>query len=229
MLSGRNAKIFFVLLFALITIAGNLVNFSKVIGTENQSFTLFQFFGPAPGAFLGPAFGIASVLLSQLASMVILGKEFSFINIARLFPMLFAAVAFGTFLRKRNWKDVSIIIPVVAIIAFVLHPVGREAWLYSMYWLIPIGARLFSKNLFFRSLSATFTAHAVGSIIYLYSVPMTALQWLSLIPVVAFERGLFALGITVSFIVFSAVLHRVESYFKTGAINIEKNYSLSGN
>jgi len=101
MLKGRNAKVFFILLFALLTLIGSQINFSKIIGSENQSFTLFQFFGPTPGAFLGPVFGAFSVLLSQLISMLILGKDFSFLNIARLLPMLFGAIVFGTFLKKK--------------------------------------------------------------------------------------------------------------------------------
>jgi hypothetical protein len=50
------------------------------------------------------------------------------------------------------------------------------------------------KNIFFTSLGSTFTAHAVGSVIWLYTIPMTAGMWLALIPIVALERLCFATG-----------------------------------
>ena len=45
-------------------------------------------------------------------------------------------------------------------------------------------------------MSATFIAHAVGSLIWLYTVGMTSLYWNSLIPLVAIERLVFAVGMT---------------------------------
>jgi hypothetical protein len=88
------------------------------------------------------------------------------------------------------------VVPLVCMIAFMLHPVGSQAWPYALYWLIPLVVYAVSrKNLFLHALAATFIAHAVGSIIWLYTVPMKAVDWLALIPVVACERLLFAGGI----------------------------------
>lgn len=224
-------KILFILLFTIIALIGYQINFSALVGSDNQTFTLFQFFGPIAGGFLGPVFGAVSVLLAQLINFAFAGKEIEIINIIRLVPMLLAAIYFGTKATKTFKGVLTVIIPLGAMAAFIIHPVGNEAWIYSMYWLIPVIAKVFHKNLFMRSLGATFTAHAVGSVLWLYTVPMTAQQWMALIPIVAYERALFAIGIAVSFIAFTTLLSKLETALKSDSIsrflNIEKKYILT--
>ena len=70
----------FISAFILLVFFGNKVNFSKLIGAENQFFTLFQFFGPIAGSFLGPLYGAVSVLGSQLIDFFAVGKAFSLIR-----------------------------------------------------------------------------------------------------------------------------------------------------
>jgi len=159
------------------------------------------------------------------------GKTFTLVNVLRLLPMLFAVVYFANF---RGKMKLSAVVPLACIGLFLLHPVGRAAWLYSLYWLIPVLAVVLPERvpgkLFFRSFGATFTAHAVGSVIWLYTVPMSAEQWLTLIPVVAYERFLFGLGIAGSFVVFNTVLDYVVDKWKinvpSGILALEKTYSL---
>ncbi|MCX6798874.1 MAG: hypothetical protein NTW59_02130 [Candidatus Diapherotrites archaeon] len=219
-------KIAFILLFTLLTLVASRINFSQLVGSTAQYFTFFQFFGPIAGAFLGPAGGVASVLFAQLIDFFATGKAIEPINILRLLPMLFAAVYFAVFLKKGSIAKASVAIPIVCIALFVLHPIGAQAWYYSLFWTIPIIAKVFSKRLFLRSLGATFTAHAVGSVIWAWSVPMTAEQWAMLVPVTATERVLFALGISVSFLVFNNVLAWVEAKAKTGVLLTEQDYLL---
>jgi len=223
-------KILFVLFFAILSFIGFQINFSKLVGAENQYFNFFQFFGPMAGSFLGPFFGAISVFLAEIANYVLLGKTFDLINIIRLFPMIFAAIYFSlnaSKLQKINAsKILSIIIPLIAITAFVLHPIGRQVWFFSLYWLIPIIALFFQKNLLIKSFGATFTAHAVGGALWIYTVPMSAEQWIALIPIVAFERTIFAIGIALSFIIMTNVLARIEAITKTKAINLELKYVL---
>ena len=88
-------RIAFILLFAVLSFVGSQINFSALVGAENQFFTFFQFFGPMTGAFLGPVFGVLAVFISQIANSILLGKTFDLITIARLFPMLFAAAYFA--------------------------------------------------------------------------------------------------------------------------------------
>jgi hypothetical protein len=89
-------------------------------------------------------------------------------------------------------------LPFTCMILFVVHPVGAAAAPYAFYWFIPmIIATLRSRSLWLDALASTFTAHAVGSVIWLYTVPMSASAWLALIPIVACERLLYTAGIVV--------------------------------
>ncbi len=219
-------KILFLFLFSLIALFASRINFSQVVGSNSQYFNFFQFFGPVAGSFLGPVVGIASVFLAELIDFFVSGKAIEPINVLRLLPMLFAAFYFAVFAKKKSFRDASIVIPIICIVLFNLHPVARQAWYYALFWTIPVIAILVRKNLFLRSLGATFTAHAIGTIIWVWTVPMTAAQWTMLIPVTAMERVLFALGISVSFIAFNNLLAFIEAKVKTGVLSIEKNYVL---
>lgn len=223
-------RIAFLLLFIAMVFIGNKINFSAVIGAENQYFTFFQFFGPIAGSFLGPIFGVIAVLFAEIVDFFVVGKALTWINLIRLTPMLFAAYYFGT---KR--KSLSILVPLAAIVAFVVHPVGRQVWFYSLFWTIPIIIKLlnakYSGNVLFKSVGATFTAHSVGTAAWIWTIPMTAEQWIALIPVTAYERLLFAAGIAGSYVLVNTVLDKVITKFKwsipTDILNINKNYSLS--
>ena len=221
-------------IFLVFALVASRINFSTVIGAPNQSFTLFQFFGPMIGAFLGTAFGMIAVLGAELADYLIAGKAFTLLNLLRLLPMLFAVYYFSNYSKKKEISKLfMIIVPVMAITAFVLHPIGMQAWYFSLYWLIPIFAVILPNKmpgkLFFRSLGATFTAHAIGSIAFLYTVPMTAVQWMGLIPVVAYERLMFAAGIAVSYVLLTTVMDKVVEKTKlpAGIASVEKEYILS--
>ena len=139
--------------------------------------------------------------------------------------MLFAAVYFAS--NRKNLSKASSFIPLVCMGLFWLHPVGQQAWFYALYWLIPLAGKFLSKRLFFRSLGSTFTAHAVGSTLWLYTVPMPAEAWIALIPVVAMERILFAAGISVSFVALNTVLSHYETFIPANALKLHKEYVLS--
>src|SRR3989338_1547490 len=215
----------FLIVFSVLVFVGDRINFSKLIGAENQFFTLFQFFGPVAGAFLGPVVGVLSVLIAETSSYLMLSKAFTLINVLRLLPMLFAAWYFGT---KKD--KISFFVPVAAIILFVAHPVGRQAWFFSLFWTIPIIIKLLPKKygdkLFLRSLGATFTAHAVGGAMWNYLVPMTPAAWVALIPIVIYERLLFASGIALSFIILNTILDKLGAKTKAEYVNIDKRYIL---
>ncbi len=257
--------IIFLLIFSVLVFAGDRINFSKLVGADSQFFTLFQFFGPVAGAFLGPVVGVLSVLIAEASSYIMLGKAFTLIGILRLLPMLFAAWYFGT--KKGR---ISYLVPAAAIALFIAHPVGRQVWFFSLFWTIPLLAKLVPErhsralvnaiigvfiliviitaqsmlvkvpvviallaalaifNSFpyvsSKSLGATFTAHAVGGAVWNYIVPMTPAAWIALIPIVIFERLLFASGISVSFLGLNTLLDRLSSKTKADYINIDKRH-----
>ena len=193
----------FLLLFTAVALVASSINFSQVLGgAPNQSFTLFQFMGPIAGGFLGAGAGVLSVLLA---------------------PMLFAAFYFAKYAKG---KLIQAVVPLACMALFIMHPVGSQAWFYSLYWLIPAIVLFLPENLFARSLGSTFTAHSIGSVIWLYAFPSTAAFWVALIPVVAFERLLFASGISVSYVAFNTVLSRVEAVAKSGIVSIDRRYVL---
>ncbi|MBI4067267.1 hypothetical protein HY407_02695 [Candidatus Gottesmanbacteria bacterium] len=193
-------KIISLFLFTILGLIALQVPFTRLLGS-NVKFTLFDFIAPTAGAFIGSLPGVISVLIMQITNLVLHGTNADLGGIIRLFPTLFAVVYFS---KKRtiNW-----IIPLLAIVAFNLNPIGRSAWQYSLFWIIPLVANLFHKNLFARSLGATFTAHAVGGAIWVWTFGLTKEIWLGLIPVVAVERLAMASGITLFYFVFSKVLN----------------------
>lgn len=214
-------RMLFILLFGVIALISYQINFSSVLGVENQFFTLFQFFGPIAGAFLGPVAGAISVLLAEIGNFVLVGKSIELMNLLRLSPMLFAAYYFG---KKARFPA---IVSLICMVAFMLHPIGGQAWVYCLYWLIPAIMKFLPDRLFLKSLGTTFTAHAVGSTLFLYAVPMSVEFWLGLIPVVAFERIMFALGITFSFIAMTTVLNKVSAMLPEKVVFLDKKYILN--
>ncbi len=102
---------------------------------------------------------------------------------------------------------IRVVVPIGAMLLFIAHPVGAHAWVYAMYWWIPVVLYCSQRNnLFSTALGSTFIAHAVGSVIWLYTVPMTAPAWISLLPVVIIERLLFATGMVVVYKVLQLLL-----------------------
>ncbi|MFH0836154.1 MAG: hypothetical protein V1834_03255 [Candidatus Micrarchaeota archaeon] len=214
-------RILFIGLFAIAAVLLDQINFSAIMGTQNQSFTLFQFFAPITAAFLGPIPGVISVLLAQGANFFLLNKEATLFTLLRFAPMALAAYYFAVKTR------LGIVFPALCMALFWIHPIGGQVWFYPLYWLIPIAVELwFKSNLFAKSLGTTFTAHAVGSVLFLYSVPSPPSLWLALIPVVAMERFMFALGITGSFVAVNAVLNKLSARIPQEVVEINPRFTL---
>ncbi len=244
----------FAILFVAISLVGTQINFSKLIGAENQFFTMFQLWGPIAGGFLGSALGMVTVFLAQVAGLVIGGKQITLLSILRLAPMLIGAYYFS---RATMGQNAFVIVAcVAAMLSFWITPAGAAVWYYALYWTIPIIAiaatqskqiqvafEKFAKlaknvpfignalstypQLFLISLGATFAAHAVGGLIWAWTVPMTASGWLLLVPVTAAERLIFAIGISISYIIFNNVLNAVDKAFDVSkVVAIDKRYLL---
>jgi len=203
----------FLLLFAVLSLVFYNINLTYVVGADEQSFTLFQFIGPVGAAFVNPLLAVVMILGVEGVQKVLINDfTFSAFSVARFLPMLAAAYYFGVV--KKN-KRVGFVIPVLGMLLFWMHPIGAQAWGYALLWLIPIVATVFAeKHLFLRSLGATFQAHVVGSVAFLYTIGMPAEAWWALIPIVLVERGMFAAGISLTYITFSSVLEYVAQMLK---------------
>lgn len=212
-------KVVFILIFALLGLLALQIPVSKIIGSS-QSFSFFDFFAPTIGAYLNSFAGMVSVFLVKLVDLILVKKSLDAISLLRLLPLPLAAFYFGS---KSNKKGV---IGLVCMFLFIIHPVGKQVWAYSLYWLIPIFASLFPKRLFLKSLGSTFTAHAVGSIIFLYTVKLPPQVWKSLIPIVFMERVSFTIGIYLSYFIFNLILNYLAKLLKSKNIQllVNKNY-----
>lgn len=203
-------KLFFTILFTLVGFIALQIPFNKLAGS-NVSFTLFDFFGPIAGAFLGPIAGIASVLTVEVANNLIKNTPWTAGTIIRLFPTLFAVYYFSVIFKKGEGRWI-LAVPILAILTFLIHPFGRQVPYYPlMFWSIPLLAYKFRNNIFMKSLGATFTAHAVGGAAWIWVFNLPAKVWNGLIPVVIAERLLFAVGITASYLAVKYTLNYLAS------------------
>ncbi len=224
-------KLLFVVIFVILGLLVSQVRLSPIIGTKGQSFTPLEFLGPTSGMFLGSLPGAVSVFFVKLFSAIFAHQNlFDIATIIRLFPMVFAAIYFGLNKARRSDKLI-LIIPMVAILLFIAHPEGRQAWFYSLYWLIPIIAFFKKERLIFNALGSTFTAHAVGSVAYLYAFNLAAPVWLGLIPVVFVERVSFAVGIWATYLLLNTILDKLAARGKILALEqlVNQKYTLSKN
>lgn len=231
-------KITFIVVFIVLALVLSQVPINKIVGSE-QNFTLLELVGPTAGAFLGGIFGAVVVIFVKFFNALVSGKEIDFLTVVRFFPMAFAALYFGTKALKKKYpkskKPVldkalayfSVVVPAICIILFWLHPEGRGAFLFAFFWFIPIIASGYKKNLWLRSLGATFTAHAVGSVAFLYAFNLPAAVWYSLVPVVLIERGVFTIGIASFYVLFNSILGYVAKFIPIKGLKFENKYLIS--
>lgn len=170
--------------FALILISSAL-KIGFLVGSENASLSLIAATLPVIAYFF-PAY-----LSIPLAASAWLFTHMSWpvpltLGIPTLLATLSWNISGGT--SKLYDKALHIILPLSCMALFYFSPVGSEAWLYSSYWLIPVACCMFSLGIVGRALKSTFIAHAIGSVIWVYLIPMSPQAWLALIPVVAIER-----------------------------------------
>lgn len=215
-------KILFSIIFTILGLIAFQISIDRIIGS-NQNFTLFEFLAPTGGMFLGPIMGAASAFVVGFLNLIIFHKSLDFLAIALFLPPMLAAVYFGL-----KQKSTAIIFP-ICIILFWLNPIGRQAWIYPLIWLIPFVATFFKKRLVFNSLGATFTAHATGSVIFLYMFGLTPSIWMSLIPIVFIERGVFTFGIWTSCLAFNTILDKLTNLKPASFLKplVNKNYLVS--
>lgn len=167
----------------------SLCKVSFVLGSFYTFFSLSSCILPLTGAVLNPL-AIVPLFIGHLALRAVFGFGLSMKLLSLYVPGMIASLYWSS--RSRL---LACSISLMSMILFCIHPIGSQAWAYSFYWIIPIGLSLFARQgIMSTSLIATFLAHAVGSIIWLYACPMTPSVWLGLIPVVLAERLLFASG-----------------------------------
>lgn len=197
------------------------------ISSKVLNFSFINILGPV----LAINTGISNLLLLIMFSSVFKFLGYNLLAFAGLtlgLPTIFASLTLKSLLKRKNSIYsfmLSVLLPIVCIFFFMLSPSAIGiAKLYSAYWLVPVFSFFIINNLnssninlFLISLSSTFVAHAIGSIIWAFSVNMSPENWISLIPIVAAERIIFASGISFSYL----FINKVKVFFETGFINKE--------
>ena len=211
----NNKKILNLMLFTVLIFVFSFVKVTFFAGSHKLFFSGINLAFPVLGSLLGATFSGITVLLFFLFKKITLGGA-----ITLGLPTFFATLAFSIMTKKEKSFKLEfynlllrVILPIFAIILFILNPIGRQAFIYSFYWFIPVALYVFEKinknsSIFLRSLTATFIAHAVGSLIWLYFIPTTSVYWISLISVVFIERFIFAISVTYTF-KFISIIGRV--------------------
>lgn len=217
-------KIVFLLAFVGLGLIALQIPLFQIRGAK-QAFTLFDFWGPTIGMFLSSGIGLITVIIVKLVSTLITHQPFDLLTVIRFFPLALGAF----YLANRSRK--ILIIPIVCIILFIAHPEGRAAWYYSLYWLIPLFAFWKKDRLIINSLGSTFTAHAIGSVAFLYALNLPSVMWISLIPQVFIERVTLAVGMWLSYLVLNTILAKIENAYDVKILKhlVNNNYILSRN
>lgn len=221
-----NKKIIALIIFAVLGLILLQIPVNVLAGSKVK-FTLFDLFAPVSGAFLGSGIGIIAVAIAQTINLIFHNFQgvdnssiLKFIATLRILPMIFAVWYFS----KKDQKQ--LVVPLLSILIFNLHPIGRTVWFYSLFWLIPVIVWPFRERfLLLKALGSTFSAHAVGGAIWIWAFNLPAAVWVSLIPVVILERAVFALGISASFLLMNNLLAILaKKRFEIKGLEVDKKY-----
>lgn len=179
------------LLYSFFLEITKICKFSYIIGSKTTFFSFTQILFPLSGLFSGV---ISSSFIFCIRTLILLISSKLPLHLISVYhiPTFCGAVYLGT-----NNKFIKIVIPAICMFLFITDPIGKQAFLFSFYWFIPIIIALFpNSSIFIQTIGSTFTTHAVGSIIWLYTKNLDALTWNSLISVVWAERLIFAIAMT---------------------------------
>jgi len=210
-------KSFFSILFAAFFIILTKVKLTPILGTK-MKFSASVIFGPILSSILGIVPGTFSIVFAHLVGLLIGFYKIKSLSSYFIFlPIITAGIYFARVFKR----DRKMVIPcILAILLFVLHPIGRKVWFYSLFWTIPIFIATYKKKhdilfkhkflvLYAYSLGAAFVDHAVGSVMYLYFLNIPAKFWIQAIPLTIVERLLIAFGIMVSYLSITACLKSI--------------------
>lgn len=190
----------FLINFFLVTafvVTTSILKVSHIWGSKAAFFSLANSARPLIGLYGGLP-GVFLYLILYLVKAISIGYVFS--PFVFHFPTVFSALYWAS----RSWI-IRLAVPLACIILFLAHPVGFQAAFYTSFWLIPLGVYFMpKKGIFLHALASTFIAHAVGSILWLYWIPMNSEMFLSLMPVVIVERLVFATGMTLAYYMFES-------------------------
>jgi|GEM_PF-566798 len=218
------------------------VKTSWVVGSYFKFFSAKQILLPISGIFGTLFVSMVSIIKNFLISGSFTG---SFITESTLLPipalylssLYLPTLAGSLYWSSYSWNSytaalIRLGIPATCMFLFGLHPIiGTSAFTYALLWLIPIAiycvslisqtafSRAATHSVFLQALGSTYTVHAVGSVLWLYTRPIAPALWLGLIPIAFIERLCFALAMTGAHYTIAYIAHKIH------ALNTIKNYS----
>lgn len=198
MLNKHISKVVHTFFSYLLLELSSCIKFSYIVGSKQLFFSGINCTGPLAGHFKSLGALILVIVRKRLfCKSQVLNLAYTSGN--GLFNPLVYHIP--TFIASAYWfsssKFIRLILPLLCMMLFLLHPIGYEAFVYSWFWFIPVIVHLLPyRTPFLEALGTTFLAHALGSVLRLYYMPMPAEYWIGLIPVVIIERLLFASGMT---------------------------------
>ena len=205
------ARIIFSIFCAFLFLWLSQIKFAPILGTK-MHFSLAVFIGPTLAKILGISLGTLTIVLTHIFGIAF--KIYQLKNISdffTFFPIIFGGIYFARVFKK----DKKIVfLPLLCILLFILHPIGRSVWFYSLFWLIPLILTFFPLpkfSLFSRALASAFVDHAVGSVIYLYLLSIPAHFWIQAIPHTILERLFIASGISLCYLFEKEILKALVS------------------
>lgn len=166
--------------------------FNFIVGSKAALFSYSSMAIPS----LGYCYSLLYVIL-YIFTKGLLGSSALYLSLLHRLPLFFATIA----LKQRDLK-IFVSLPAAAMVLFCMHPIGSQVFYYSWYWFIPMALYFFVQDhVYARALAASFIAHAVGSVIWLYTGVIPAEVWTALMPLVIVERLIIAVGM-IGFIYF---------------------------
>lgn len=185
---------FSALFLVAITQLARLITVSCVVGSHHALFSYANSVLPLRGAFLGSR-GSIMLFFIDFVLYGVWSTPFSYTFLVYHIPGFCASLYWAV-----EGALIRLFVPLVCIGLFVAHPIGMQVPWYALYWLIPLYGYLRThKTVWVMSLGATFTAHAVGTVLWLYCFPSSQEMWVSLAPVVFIERLIMALGMVLAY------------------------------
>ena len=182
----------------MVLLIASYIKISYIIGSWAAFFSATSCVIPAAGLVAG-LYGTLCISVVRILQMVIVAP----FRLPTLLLNVVPGVAASAYWCAPRWL-MNFSIPFLSIVLFIFHPVGAQAYWYSLLWTIPMWVGCIEQApLFARALSSSLIAHAIGSVLWLYVLPSTPALWLGMLPLVIIERVVMALGIMLAYYLYA--------------------------
>lgn len=171
----------------------SFAKFSFIVGSQTAFFAPAAVLLPLAGAF-GGVMGSFSMLGMGLLMRALFVGAMPLAFLAYHLPGFCASLYWGS-----NSKLVKVVPALLCTVLFLAHPVGAQSAWYSLFWLAPIIAAYLPYGLLSTALGSSFTAHAVGTVVWLYAGLLHTHDFVLLVPVVIVERLMIAVAMVLAY------------------------------